>query len=116
MADYNEIYNRMQFDIEYTAKELGVAGITMNAMANRGLVEKIAAKPNRYLKLKNKLPIIMEIAEQHKDIEYFTLFNRDEKMGMFCRIKNSCVVDYKDSPYDISKVCRMKIGRLEYKI
>ena len=116
MADYSGIYNRMQFNREYTAMELGVSGGSMTAMANRGMVKKIAGKPNRYVKLENKMAKIMDIAKQFKDTEYFTLFKRDKNLGMFCRIKAECIVDAWDRAYDVSDVIKMKIAKKEFDI
>lgn len=116
MADYNEIYNRMQFNIEYTATELNVSGATMTAMANRGLVRKIAAKPCRYAKIENKMAKIMDIVKQFADKEYFTLFRREEKLGMFCRIKAGCIVDAWDKAYDVSNVYKVKIANKEFDV
>lgn len=116
MADYSEIYNRMQWNVEYTATELNVSGATMTAMANRGLVRKIAAKPCRYAKIENKVAKIMDIAKQFDSVEYFTLFRREEKLGMFCRIKGGCIVDAWDRAYDVSTVYRVKIAKKEFEV
>lgn len=116
MADYNEIYNRMQWNREYTATELNVSGATMTAMANRGLVRKIAAKPCRYAKVENKLAKIMDIVKQFADKEYFTLFRREEKLGMLCRIKGGCIVDGWDRAYDVSTVYKVQIAKKEFDV
>ena len=116
MADYSEIYNRMQWNIEYTATELNVSGATMTAMANRGLVKKIAAKPCRYAKIENKVAKIMDITKQFADTEYFTLFKRDKELGMYCRIKSGCIVDGWDRVYDVSDVYKMKINHKEFDV
>lgn len=116
MADYNEIYNRMQFNREYTATELNVSGGSMTAMANRGLVRKIAGKPARYTKLENKMAKIIDIAKQFPETEYFTIFNRDKELGMFCRVKNSCIVDAWDRAYDVSNAYKLKIAKKEFDI
>lgn len=52
--DYQEIWNKMEWNKVYTAKELLVAPASLAAMERRGLVEKVGVKPNKYIKIRNK--------------------------------------------------------------
>ena len=113
MAKYTEVYNNMQDNIWYTAKELGVAPATMTALVNRNLVVKDdSCSPKKYLKINNPLCQIIEIIEQEKALDkYFTLYKKDEKLGMFCIIKNDKVLDCWDNPYDLNNVYKLEVNK-----
>ena len=75
---YLSVWNTMEDDKWYTAKELGMAAASMSAMVRRGLVVDRAGKPKQYKKMANMLVKILEILKD-KDFEYFTLFKTDRK-------------------------------------
>ena len=62
MADkYMNVWNTMEDDKWYTAKELGMAAAAMTAMVRRGLVVDRACKPKQYKKEANPLVKILDI-------------------------------------------------------
>lgn len=108
--DYLEIYDRMEFNKEYTAKELGVAAASMTAMVRRGLVQKVGNySPNRYIKTQNTLKAILDILKDYPDVEYFTLYKSTQKLGMICSVSNSTVKDCWGNNYDLSNVNMMVV-------
>lgn len=103
--DYNEIWNKMEWNKDYTAKDLTISPASMLAMERRGMVKKVAVKPNRYMKQRNTAIDIAKIVED-KDV-YFTVWKVGKTMGMMCRFKNNSIVDCWDKPYDVSGVNRV---------
>ena len=58
---YLSVWNTMEDDKWYTAKELGMAAASMSAMVRRGLVVYRAGKPKEYKKKTKTLDKIIEI-------------------------------------------------------
>ena len=112
--DYYEIWNKMEWDVVYTAKDLLVAPASLLAMERRGMVKLVAMKPNRYIKKRNAAIDIAKIVED-KDA-YFSVWKVGEKMGMMCRFKNNTIVDCWDKPYDASDVERILYKGKEVKL
>lgn len=102
-TDYTLIYNQMEWNKQYTATELKVAGITMTAMAKRGMVKKIAGTPARYIKQKDNTANILKFAREVA-AEYFVLFSRGKELGMMCSEKSGAIVDCYGKPFDTSEV------------
>ena len=125
--DYQEVWNKMEWNKVYTAKELLVAPASLAAMERRGLVKKVGVKPNKYVKIRNKYNEICsfvsgvhdELAkerETHIDISdvYFVTWTKDAELGMFCRIKNSAVVDCYDKVYNTNDIVRVVCSGREF--
>ena len=107
--DYIELHNKMELGVEYTAKDLGVAGATMTALVRRGLVEKIAGKPARYKKLEGGLrSSIISLVKQH-GTEFFVVHKKNEKIGMQCSLKGNDIVDAWGKVYDITGASKLQI-------
>ena len=70
---YLSVWNTMEDDKWYTAKELGMAAASMSAMVRRGLVIDRAGKPKQYKKTSTVLVKILDILKD-KDL-YTTLTN-----------------------------------------
>lgn len=106
---YKLIYDKMESGQFYTAAQLGVAAASLTAMCKRGLLEKKQTKPLQYRKIDNsKMFTIIEYAKK-ENAEYFTLFNKDNKLGMMCSVKNGVVVDCWGKLYDLSNVNCMRV-------
>lgn len=123
--DYQEIWNKMEWNKVYTARELLVAPASLAAMERRGLVKNVGVKPNKYIKIRNKYNEIYSFInkvrnelEKERRIEeeivhidiydmYFVAWTKDAELGMFCRIKNSAVVDCYDKVYNTNDIVRV---------
>ena len=112
---YLSVWNTMEDDKWYTAKELGMAAASMSAMVRRGLVIDRAGKPKQYKKTSTVLVKILDILKD-KDFEYFTLFKTDRKLGMLRKKKNEQVLDCWDQPYDLTNVCKLVVKHQEFTI
>lgn len=125
--DYQEVWNKMEWNKVYTARELLVAPASLAAMERRGLVEKIEGKPNKYFKIRNKYDEIYSFVnkvrnklekekETHIDIYdlYFVTWTKDAKLGMLCRIKNSAIVDCYDKVYNTNDIVRVVCSGREF--
>ena len=116
MADkYMNVWNTMEDDKWYTAKELGMAAASMTAMVRRGLVVERAGKPKQYKKVANPLVKILDILKD-QEFEYFTLYKTDRPLGMLCSLKNERVLDCWEKPYDLTNVCKLIVNHREFKI
>ena len=113
MADYKEIYDRMEFNKSYSAKQLGVYPASLTAMAKRGMVKRLPTSPATYVKLDNTLGLILDAVKNYPDAEFFILFKRGKELGMLCREKNGAVLDAFDKVYDLTDVYKMRIARKE---
>jgi hypothetical protein len=117
MVDYLSIYKQLPDDGWHTAAELGLSAGTLRAMSTRLLVESDSCSPKHYHKLSvsvfQQIDSIMGKPE-NKDIEYFTLYRKNEQLGMYCRLKLNKVVDCWDHTYDLSGVYQMKVGSTMY--
>jgi len=131
--DYQEIWNRMEWNKVYTARELMVAPASLIAMKKRGLVEIIGEKPNKYIKIRNKYDEICsfvrkvrdelekefhdKLEQLHIDISdiYFVTWTKDAELGMLCRIKNSAIVDCYDKVYNTNDIVRVVCSGREFK-
>lgn len=131
--DYQEIWNKMEWNKVYTARELLVAPASLAAMKRRGLVEIIEGKPKKYIKIRNKYNEIYSFVDKvrnelenerrteeeivHIDITdmYFVTWTKGAKLGMFCRIKNSAIVDCYDKVYNTNDIVRVVCSGREFK-
>lgn len=106
-------YNQIPTEFA-TAKEIGLAAATLCAMARRGMVEVQDGSPKRYRRIVSILPRILEVLEANKDKyrEYFTLRKKDERLGMFCRVKNGEILDCWDKKYDLTDVIQVDFGKV----
>ena len=75
-VDYKVIYDKMDWDVVYTASQLGVAAASLTAMSKRGMVEVIDGKPKKYRKVFSPLSKILE-AVQGRTSDYFFLHKED---------------------------------------
>ena len=123
--DYQEIWNKMEWNKVYTARELLVAPASLAAMKRRGLVEIIEGKPKKYIKIRNKYNEIYSFVSEvrnelekeketeeeliHIDISdmYFIAWTKNAELGMLCRIKNSAIVDCYDKVYNTNDIVRV---------
>ena len=130
--DYQEIWNEMEWNKIYTAKELLVAPASLTAMERRGLVKKVGVKPNKYVKIRNKYneiyPFVSKVRDElekereteeeiiHIDISdmYFVAWTKDAELGMLCRIKNSAIVDCYDKVYNTNDIVRIMCSGREF--
>lgn len=130
--DYQEIWNEMEWDKVYTAKELLVAPASLTAMERRGLVKKVGVQPNKYIKIRNKYNEIYSFVnkarnelEKERETEeeivhidmldmYFITWTKDAELGMLCRIKNSAVVDCYDKVYNTNDIVRIVCSGREF--
>ena len=112
---YLSVWNTMEDDKWYTAKELGMAAASMSAMVRRGLVVDRAGKPKQYKKMANALIKILEILKD-KDFEYFILYKTDRPLGMLCSLKNGQVLDCWEQPYDLTNVYKLVVKHQEFAI
>ena len=130
--DYQEIWNKMEWNKVYTARELLVAPASLAAMKRRGLVEIIEGKPKKYIKIRNKYNEIYSFVDKvrnelenerrteeeivHIDISdmYFVAWTKGAELGMFCRIKNSAVVDCYDKVYNTNDIVRVVCNGREF--
>lgn len=101
---YVEIYEMMQPNQYYTAKELGVAPATMTALVNRGLVEKTNSSPRKYIKIINSIFAAINSLKNTHSCEFFGLYKKDETIGMLCKFTNNKITDCWDKPYDLKDV------------
>lgn len=112
--DYTIIYNHMQPNVAYTAKELNVASASMTAMVNRGLVRKVNnSSPIKYMRNENNVfNNIVNILSQFKNVEYFTLYKKEQKLGMMCSLdkKNQKVLDCWGKAYDLNNAVKIQVG------
>lgn len=123
MSRYEEIYNRMVDNVEYAAKDLGVAGATLTAMMNRGLIERTSnSSPYRYRKVSGNptFELTKKILSIVKDnnADLFTLFKRNKTLGMLCSYDkaNSRFLDCWGKAYDISDVFMMQVKGQKYQL
>lgn len=130
--DYQEIWNEMEWDKVYTARELLVAPASLTAMERRGLVKKVGVKPNKYVKIRNKYNEIYSFVDKvrnelenereteeeiiHIDISdmYFVAWTKDAELGMLCRVKNSAVVDCYDKVYNTNDIVKVMCSGREF--
>lgn len=131
--DYQEIWNEMEWNKVYTARELLVAPASLTAMERRGLVEKVGVKPNKYIKIRNKYNEIYSfvsrvrdelVLEKENELEnishidisdvYFVAWTKDAELGMLCRIKNSAVVDCYDKVYNTNDIVKVVCSGREF--
>lgn len=113
MSKYLEIYNQMEEDIWYTAKELRAAPATMTALVNRGLAERDTSTPRNYRKISNNIFIKIKdiLTTTHHTTEYFTLYKKDEKLGMMCSLKNDKILDCYGNNYSLDNVIKIQIKK-----
>ena len=112
---YMSVWNTMEDDKWYTAKELGMAAASMTAMVRRGLVVDRAGKPKQYKKTVSTLAKILEVLKD-KEFEYFTLYKTDRQLGMLCSLKNEQILDCWEKPYDLTNVYKLVVKHQEFTI
>lgn len=112
---YIELYKTMDKDRWYTAAELGVAPATMTAMVNRNLVEKTDTSPRKYRRLFNPQATILDILSGF-EFDFFTLYRSDETLGMLCYLEKEQIMDCWGKPYDLTKVTRLVVKKVEFSI
>ena len=112
---YMSVWNTMEDDKWYTAKELGMAAASMSAMVRRGLVVDRTGKPKQYKKTVSTLAKILEVLKD-KEFEYFVLYKTDRQLGMLCSLKNEQVLDCWEKPYDLTNVYKLVVKHQEFAI
>ena len=111
-VDYKVIYDKMDWDVVYTASQLGVAAASLTAMSKRGMVEVIDGKPKKYRKVFSPLSKILE-AVQGRTSDYFFLHKEGNPIGMLCSDRNGKIYDCWGNEYDVSDVSMVEVDRKE---
>ena len=112
---YIDVWKTMAEGVWYTAVELGVAPASMTAMVNRNLVERTASTPRKYRRLANPQVAILDILSGF-DFEFFTLYKRNQPIGMLCYLEKEKVMDCWGKPYDLTDVNRLVVKKVEFSI
>lgn len=96
-----------------TAREIGLAAATLGAYARRGFVEVLDTSPKKYRKSNNPAIKIYQLYEQNKSNfdTYFTLWKKDEKIGMLCSISNNIIVDCWGNSYNLNNIEKVQFGK-----
>ena len=112
-----EKYNKVPTEFA-TAREIGLAAATLGAFARRGMVEVLNGTPKKYKKIVNPAIKIYQLCEENKNDydTYFTLWKKNEKIGMLCSISNNDVVDCWGNKYDLTEVDTIKFKTKKFYI
>ena len=112
-----EKYNKIPEEYA-TAREIGLAGATLGAMARRGFVDVLETSPKQYRKSNNPaIKIYLLCEENAKDYDtYFTLRKKNEPLGMLCSISNNVIVDCWGNPYPLENICKIEFRTKEFEI
>ena len=111
-VDYKAIYDKMDWDVVYTATQLGVAAASLTAMSKRGMVEVINGKPKKYRKVFSPLSKILE-AVQGRTSDYFFLHKENNPIGMLCSDRNGKIYDCWGNEYDVSEIVMVEVDGKE---
>ena len=111
-VDYKVIYDKMDWDVVYTASQLGVAAASLTAISKRCMVEVIDGKPKKYRKVFSPLSKILE-AVQGRTSDYFFLHKEGNPIGMLCSDRNGKIYDCWGNEYDVSDVSMVEVDRKE---
>ena len=117
MADkYLELYNKMTPGEAKAAAAWGISASSLLAMSRRGLVDVIDGKPKLYRR-KDRSMLLRIMSMLADDIEYFSLYRRNEKLGMLCYLEKGKVFDAFGNPYEVdNRIFKIRIKDKEYSL
>ena len=97
---FKDIYKNCGITKTFSAKEVGIHPLTLNAAKNRGLVEKFADGKYR---LTSKGVVFMTIENSAKGNNFVSLKKKDADLGMLCIVKGMDILDCWEKPWDYNE-------------